>query len=473
MNKAVITGENAIQLGADGVQANDKVYFGKYGTYAVPWFVLSVGSGSAFLLSEYLLGQSSFQTYDSGYYKGGALNAKMDDLYNGTNSLFTVTERSTITAKTNLGCVDGVIDDTNSPAVPTAHLYPLSYNEAKAQGWASDVLKARYRDTGSIGWWWLRSSINDLSAFCMNNDGHAYGPYVDCTYGVRPACNLDLSKVLFASAAVGGKPAGGLRAVPNYSGNEWKLTLKNSARSGFSITTKVLSGTSATVDYAGAQTGTNEYISAMIVDNGSVAYYGRIKSLPNAADDSGTVTIHIPSGVTLDADTQLRVFNEQFNGGRSATDAARMAYTDYASELKTVTSPQSAPIITRPTADLTVPVTIGKTATLSVTAENAAGYQWYINRGDGFEPISGATDASYATSPVTLDSDGYRYYCLVTGSGGSVKSPVFTLKVTEPIEIPVTGDSAVPALWLGILLLAGAGLAAILVLRRGRRDGCV
>ena len=118
---AFAAGEAKIQLGTGGVKANDKVYFGKYGTYDVPWYVLSAGSGSAFLLSEYLLGKSQFQQDGKNYYKDGTLNAKMDGFYNaGTNTLFTTTERGAIASKTNLSCVDGRTDDANSPAVPTA-----------------------------------------------------------------------------------------------------------------------------------------------------------------------------------------------------------------------------------------------------------------------------------------------------------------------------------------------------------------
>ena len=36
---------------------------------------------------------------------------------------------------------------------------------------------------------------------------------------VRPAFNLNLNSVLFASAAVGGKPDGGLTPISEYSGN--------------------------------------------------------------------------------------------------------------------------------------------------------------------------------------------------------------------------------------------------------------
>lgn len=571
--------DKAIMAGADGIKANDKVYFGKYGTYDVPWFVLSVDSGSAFLLSEYLLGQSSFQTYDSGYYKGGALNAKMDELYNGTNTLFTLNERGAITAKTNLSCVAGEYDDINSPAVPTVHLYPLSYNEAAAQVWGSDVLKAKYRDTGIGGWWWLRSSLSYNYAFCVDGHGGGYYEYpVLVGHGVRPACNLDLSGVLFLSAAVDGKPEGGLQAVPDCSGSEWKLTLLDSARSRFSIATRDLSNTSATVDYSGAQTGTNEYISAMIVDNGSVAYYGRIKSLPNTSDASGTVTINIPAGVTLDADTQLKVFNEQFNGDRSAADASRMAYTDYASELKTVTAPvpcniaptasavsvtgtpevgkmlagsytygdadgdiertsifqwyradnasglnktvipganaktyaltsadegkyisfevtpvaqtgitrgdavESASIcvnapdpidnlrITRHPANANAYV--GETATFTVEAAGGTTpyrYQWQIVMGDDFENISGATNASYSISAVTMGNDGYKYRCTISDSAGTiVTSNTATLSVDENIEIPKTGDDSRPALWLGLMVLSLGSLIIPAIIRKRR-----
>ena len=128
----------------------------------------------------------------------------------------------------------------------------------------------------------------------------------------------------------------------------WKLTLPDGARSGFSITTAACSGTTATVRYAGAQTGANEYISAVIVDNGSVAYYGRIKSLPVSANASGTVTNHIPAGVTLDTDTVLEVFNEQYNGDRTSFDMMdpSRAYADYASEWKLVTIATATPMPT-------------------------------------------------------------------------------------------------------------------------------
>ena len=137
---------------------------------------------------------------------------------------------------------------------------------------------------------------------------------------VRPAFNLNLNSVLFASAAVGGKPDGGLTPIPEYSGNEWKLTLLDSSRS-FAVTKKTADAApddTITLNYKGATTGINEYISAIIADSSGARYYGRVAQ-PTA--ESGTVEIKIPSDLAPGSYT-LKVFSEQYNGDYN---------TDYAS----------------------------------------------------------------------------------------------------------------------------------------------
>ena len=292
----------------------------------------------------------------------------------------------------------------------------------------------------------MRSSLGNYSAFCVDAYGGAYNLGVSLDIGVRPAFNLDLSSVLFTSAAVGGKisgakGAGALNQNLTPSGaTEWKLTLKDTGRSGFSITTTNLSSTAATVKYAGAKTGTNEYISATIVDNGSVAYYGRIKSLPNAADASGTVTINIPSGVTLDADTTLRVFNEQFNGDRITGDDTSRAYTDYASELLTVTAPVTPTIAftTNPASVTTVTqgaITASDTLTAaaSVSPSGTATLNWFAC--DSAGTPSGASLGTGGTFqiPTTLTAGTYYYLCQASYTGAaSVNSTVATVTVNTP-----------------------------------------
>ena len=150
---------------------------------------------------------------------------------------------------------------------------------------------------------------------------------------VRPAFNLNLNSVLFASAAVGGKPEGGLTPISEYSGNEWKLTLLDSSRN-FAVTEKAVSGApddTVTLHYTGATTGINEYISAIIADNSGTQYYSRVAQ-PTA--ESGTVEIKIPSDLAP-GDYTLKVFSEQYNGDYN---------TDYASNFTDIALTVEKPV---------------------------------------------------------------------------------------------------------------------------------
>lgn len=150
---------------------------------------------------------------------------------------------------------------------------------------------------------------------------------------VRPAFNLNLNAVLFTSAAVGGKPEGGLTPISEYSGNEWKLTLLDSSRN-FAVTEKAVSGApddTVTLHYTGATTGINEYISAIIADNSGTQYYGRVAQ-PTA--ESGTVEIKIPSDIAPGSYT-LKVFSEQYNGDYN---------TDYASNFTDIALTVEKPV---------------------------------------------------------------------------------------------------------------------------------
>ena len=134
---------------------------------------------------------------------------------------------------------------------------------------------------------------------------------------------MNLDSVLFASAAVGGKPDGGLTPISEYSGNEWKLTLYDSKRNDFSRTTWEVSastkGGTVEISYTDAKTGANEYISALIFDDvGNVIYYGR--SNASLTEKDGTAQLTIPAGFAEGTYT-LKVFNEQYNGDRK-TDLA-------------------------------------------------------------------------------------------------------------------------------------------------------
>jgi predicted secreted protein len=80
----------------------------------------------------------------------------------------------------------------------------------------------------------------------------------------------------------------------------------------------------------------------------------------------------------------------------------------------------SAPVISnQPT---TSTICAGATATFSVTASNATGYQWQVNQGAGFAdisngaPYSGATTATLTITGATAELNGYVYRAVVTGA---------------------------------------------------------
>ena len=201
--------------------------------------------------------------------------------------------------------------------VDNAVFWPLSAKEAIA---VNNDLRAL--DPAHPNWvtssWYLRSpGSKTFYVAIVSSDGSVQYSGVSIRKKnnhrtVRPAFNLNLNSVLFASAAVGGKPDGGLTAVPEYSGNEWKLTLLDSSRN-FAVTEKTADAApddTVTLHYTGATTGINEYISAIIADNSGTQYYSRVAQ-PTA--ESGTVEIKIPSDIAP-GDYTMKVFSEQYNG---------------------------------------------------------------------------------------------------------------------------------------------------------------
>lgn len=162
----------------------------------------------------------------------------------------------------------------------------------------------------------------------VGEDASLMGDWGDNPSAVRPAMNLSTAgnNILFVSAAEGGKPAGGLAEISEYTGNEWKLTLLDSSRSGFAVTTTDLSaytrGGTVKIGYTGAKTGTNEYVSAMILDAaGNPAYYGR--SSAALTDENGTAELTIPA--LAEGTYTLKVFNEQYNGDKMTDLASAFA----------------------------------------------------------------------------------------------------------------------------------------------------
>ena len=152
------------------------------------------------------------------------------------------------------------------------------------------------------------------------------GEWVGQTNAARPAFNLKSDSVLLVSAAVGGKGAAdGMFKIPEYSGDEWKLTLLDDTRT-FKVTETTAAGKpggTVTLNFSNPRTGLNEYISAIIEGENGAVYYGRIMK-PTAIDRQLSFTLphDLASG-----NYKLHVFSEQCNGDYQ---------TDYASRFQTV-----------------------------------------------------------------------------------------------------------------------------------------
>ena len=326
-------GSAAIQLGADALSVLSKnvntataptVYFGQnHENNPAAWRVIGYdgngvtsAQGDITLLAAGAMGVIPFvDAILNNEYAPSNLKATIDALAEKLT-----TEENAAVKKRALtsGSYDGENTDCVAGGqVDNAVFWPLSAKEAIAVNNDLRALDPAHPNWVTTGWW-LRSPGSDKYRLAVvRSEGSVqYSGFSVLIFNnyrtVRPAFNLNLNSVLFASAAVGGKPDGGLTEVSKYSGNEWKLTLLDSRRN-FAVTEKTVSAApddTVTLNYKGATTGKNEYISVILADNNGAQYYGRVAQ-PTA--ESGTVEIKIPSDIAP-GDYTMKVFSEQYNG---------------------------------------------------------------------------------------------------------------------------------------------------------------
>ena len=358
----------AIRSGTDGIHGYNTesgysyIYYGVWRNAPIKWRVLDTkantgAAGALFLLTDeclYPLPGDLYACYiqfnpdkpNRHLWKDSTLQDWFKNtFYSGENSAFTSAERALIPATTQASSVylyKSPLDPPNFPpmrlqicALEAEHVFAPSIQ---------DIMNANYGFTDSASriagpsnssgrgtQYWLRSfEISERLPFMVGHDASLCGDWGDNRSAVRPAMNLSTAgnNILFISAAEDGKPSGGLTKLADYTGSEWKLTLLDSSRSGFSVTTTSVSttdhGGDIEITYSGAKTGPNEYISVLLKDSaGNPTYYGRSAALTEA---SGTVTVPVAAGLTAGNDT-LYVYNEQYNGDKM---------TDLASELQSV-----------------------------------------------------------------------------------------------------------------------------------------
>ena len=470
----------AIQLVDSGTAANisggqaDNIYFGTWEENPIKWRVLddqtNTGGSGLFLLSDALLGTGSFGDvyFDnsgngSNVWQGSTAQDWCRTFYNGN---FSEGEQGAVLATTKS---DGAFT-SSTYSVPFAasenilngdKVFFLSAEEAEnsAYGFTDDNTRiANYGN--SAGVWWLRSPIayNTDFAGAVFNSGDVNYLIVRAFCAARPAFNLDLNSVLFTSAAEGGKiPAangggnqGGEAAdaifeIGDYDGNEWKLTLLDDSRE-FGVTEETASGKpgdTITLNYTGAATGANEYISVIIADKSGAQYYGRVAQTNNA---SGQIKIKIPASLAEGTYT-LNVFSEQYNGGEN--DDTKL--TDYASAFEAVTlnvsSDTTAPTLTGGGATRTSETA----ATVKFTSNEAGSYYYTVVESGAAEPdvsTSGtgtACDTTEQTISLTsLAGAGAKdIYIVVKDAAGNISGK---LKIEIPAYVaPSYGISADPS----------------------------
>ncbi|MBR2743587.1 MAG: hypothetical protein IKD89_08365, partial [Clostridia bacterium] len=313
---------------------------GGYNTEPIKWRVLQNADGKLFILSDknieaFIYGkngaeakwsESELRKWLNGIssYSGGGFSA----------GAFTEKELSAI-ADTKLKNDDNTQVTVGSPDT-TDSVFVLSITEAmnpsfgfdgdfKADGSrisintdyasAGGAMKTEYGSTlrgpGEANYWWLRSPGSGIScAAHVTDTGYVDDSGIVLTandVAVRPALNVDLSKVLFTSLAKGGK--GG----DEYSPDEWKLTLLDESRKDFAVSETAAEsypGGTVWLTFSGAAEGDNEYVSVIVCDKkGNPVYYGSVKTGVKEGRAGFTLPGDLPAGSYT-----MKAFSEQNNG---------------------------------------------------------------------------------------------------------------------------------------------------------------
>ena len=444
-DKAIMLGASNIS-GYDSTNGYDYIYYGEWDNSPIKWRVLDEQTNTQneglFLLSDVLLGTG---TYGDVYFDNSGSGSNVwqnstaqtwcKNFYSNNfsskeqNAVLATTKSDSAYTSTYLGYEYGV------SSLSGDKVFFLSAEEAENSAYGFTDDNARIANYGnSAGRWWLRSPDVDFTyiASLVTNYGFVFYSGVLNDWAARPAFNLDLNSVLFISAAAGGKSSavdGNLRKVATYDGNEWKLTLLDEARNSFEISNATITDT-ITFSYSGAATGTNEYISAVVVDNGAITHYGRILQ-PRST--SGTASFTIPDGVTLSDTVKLYVFNEQYNSDKM---------TDYASQLKEISS--STDDTTDPTlSNGSATRDSETTATVKFTSSEAGSYYYeVVNSGenqptidtDGTGTTCGTTEQTISLTNLS-DTSAKDIYIVVKDAAGNVSQP---LKIQIPAYTSTT-----------------------------------
>ncbi len=399
------------------------------------WFVvgdegsgIQAPSGGLTLLAKDSYGITNFGSNNQ--YSGSKLKTKMDT---AADELSTGEQASIVARNIGGGAAynDGT-DNVAGSAVSDTLFWPLSVREA-------NLLPLYNRVFGD--YWRLRSPGNgDSSAAVVIPTGlvNPVGPLVSISSAIRPAFYLDLSSVLFTSAAAGGKSSGAIALAQIY-----KFTMiDDTMATGFTATTTANNSNVLTVSYSGASyaIGETRSVSAVVKNSsGEATYYYNLKDISSAGDESGTVTINLgASGFNAAAGDTVSVFVEQHNGDNK---------TDFVSTPKLVAA---APAFTTQPSSLTKNAGENASFTVAASGSPAPTLQWQLSTDNGgsWSNIPSETSATLTVSNVQTSQSGNQYRCRATNTvQADVASNAATLTVQEtPSILPaITGLSVSPA----------------------------
>lgn len=371
---------------------------------------------------------------------------------------FSTAEQAAIPAYGGTSVVDSVngvtIDESQKIVLP-------SYAEVTST-WGMNL---SYR-TYSLNWWLRSPSYNDnIAAVVLSNGnvnpGVSADSFVDNPYAIRPAFKLNLSSVLFTSAASGGKGAVGtpsLSAAQQPTGAV-KLTVisdydASTNPDGLSLSTTTTavsaqSGTTVSIPYTGAQTGAGRSVSVAICSQttGEVLFYGRPVDCASG-NASGTASFTLPAEGDLSAGTYtLRVFNEEEHSTN---------LTDYA----------STPVDITLTVDNTKPAVTGVSPSgsgIAITASTlSVTFDEVMNSAAGTVSLVPSTGTAPTVTFVGWDTDGrtanFSLSGLASNTTYSYHISGFTDTVGNTMEAVTSGYSFTTAAPAPVLLATPASL---------------
>ncbi|HWR55622.1 MAG TPA: S-layer homology domain-containing protein [Negativicutes bacterium] len=407
-------------------------------SYNSGWPTNIVGDGKYY--------EGTFTTLPWEYYDSN-LQRYMEALTTADTAVFPAKEAALINART---LAASVIADILGPEVPGQKLWPLSIQEFMAIGNSTVCSYGTY--------WWIRPYGYNGTKLIDKDGSNEWSENIDkATRAARPALNLNLSSVLFTSAASGAnaKPTvvgGNLTAAEAPTGAV-KFTMLTTGDTVNVLATTAQSAQSSSVlsfGYSGATTGTNQYVSCILVNSANeVTHYGKLADSSGAA--GGTFSILLAE--VADGTYTLKIFSEEANGDN---------YTDFCGEpiAMTVavasgigavsgftagggTIDDTAPLLTAGTVNRSSDAT----ATVRFTSNETGQYYYEVVEDEAAQPAiatSGAgtaCDASEQTIGLTALTAGAKdIYIVVKDTVGNVSNmlkidiPVSTYSVTYNIN---------------------------------------